>query len=433
MAKSGASLPKFPKAYEFEEYVAAYLQAGGQYVERNIVERDKVDILELDIVSTDYDYDPPAISLIEVKSGNWSSADVFKIRGWMEYLNIEEGAFIVQKLRPYIKKYQKRAKEIDVSLIVLEDLKNSAAKLKPLCGDTDEIDVASWRFANWTERQILRRLKELKKSNPAAERFSFLENYLYEINSATFLERNILSKLRKLFEMFTDAPHLSAKCAAEMKGGKFVFDHDVIDSSIFSDTFYRHRYNEIQISTYVEHKLRAAIIKNVVDFVLYKADETKTKKKSNILGFEVDEFDLLPKTFRNAIASIEKEKYVHRYPVFWQWFLWIFGGFILEDKIDEEFELLSKVSGIPVNQIPKAFAVYDELFPLANGWFIPADANSNIRRMHLFPSPFRGIGANYRRYRYAKKDKFEKLKLSGRYSLSDLIQWNNCVVEVLTK
>ena len=54
-------------------------------------------MLELDIIITDYNQSPPALKLIELKSGGWGFSDLFKIKGWIDYLNILEAVFIVQQ------------------------------------------------------------------------------------------------------------------------------------------------------------------------------------------------------------------------------------------------------------------------------------------------------------------------------------------------
>ena len=51
--------------------------------------------------------------------------------------------------------------------------------------------------------------------------------------------------------------------------------------------------------------------------------------------------------------------------------------------------------------------------------------------MKMFPVPFMGIGANYRRLHYTDAKKFEDLKLTGTHTLNDLIKWNNLTVKVL--
>lgn len=54
---SGISLPQIPKEKEYEDFIAAILQAGGYYLERGIIHRIKQDVLELDIVTTRFHKD----------------------------------------------------------------------------------------------------------------------------------------------------------------------------------------------------------------------------------------------------------------------------------------------------------------------------------------------------------------------------------------
>ena len=141
----------------------------------------------------------------------------------------------------------------------------------------------------------------------------------------------------------------------------------------------------------------------------------------------------LPKgtAFEEGLNTLFKHKYFNKYPVFWQWFMWIFGGFILKDYEEKEYEILSQKTGIPVGEIPNALDAYQILFPLNGGWFRDLPPHSNIKVMKLFPVPFMGVGANYRRLLYAKSRKFEDLELTGTYTLNDLIKWNRLTVEVL--
>jgi hypothetical protein len=120
-----------------------------------------------------------------------------------------------------------------------------------------------------------------------------------------------------------------------------------------------------------------------------------------------------------------------RYTIFWQWFLWVFGGFILKDYEDQEYEILSQKTGIEVSEIPNALNSLQILFPRKNGWFLDLAPHSNIRLLKMFSVPFMGIGANYRKWIYTKNQDFEKLKLNGANTLKDLIKWNDLLIEVL--
>ncbi|MFD5891708.1 hypothetical protein ACFWHQ_37905 [Streptomyces sp. NPDC060334] len=73
MGNKVVTLPESPKGEELEDYIAALFQASGNFVEKQIIERDPADILELDIFSTNYGPEQAVRRLIEVKSGRWGS------------------------------------------------------------------------------------------------------------------------------------------------------------------------------------------------------------------------------------------------------------------------------------------------------------------------------------------------------------------------
>lgn len=54
MSDKAIELVQNPKDEDYEDYIAAYLQAGGLYVEKRIIYRGKAELLELDIITSDY-------------------------------------------------------------------------------------------------------------------------------------------------------------------------------------------------------------------------------------------------------------------------------------------------------------------------------------------------------------------------------------------
>ena len=86
-------LPEFPKDKEFEEYIASVLHSCRPcFIERNLVDKEVDEILELDIIYYSFNYDKaPDVYLVEIKSGDWGFPEIFKIRGWMHYLNFSNG------------------------------------------------------------------------------------------------------------------------------------------------------------------------------------------------------------------------------------------------------------------------------------------------------------------------------------------------------
>ena len=90
-------------------------------------------------------------------------------------------------------------------------------------------------------------------------------------------------------------------------------------------------------------------------------------------------------------------------------------------------------TGIPVDQIDNALSAFDLLFPITGGWFKEGNAQSYIKHLKMYPTPFMGIGSNYRSLVYGGEEGFDGLELSGTYTKNDLIAWNNLVVELLSK
>ena len=432
---AGAKLPELPRGTEFEEFVAGILQAGGNYIERKIIERDKVDILELDIISTAYVDDFPKVKLVEAKSGNWGTSDVFKLCGWMKYLDIPEGVLVTLKNRDHIDRIASRAKALSIDLQPLEDLSNAEKQLAPHVDGKPLIrsDVSIWRFSYWIERNLLDRLKQHQKSAGDTKRFDAMWNYYFELTSGIFFTPIIVSRLRTLYDLYSEYPHLSSRCAGEMSGEDFYGDHDKVPQELYEETFYKCVYNDLQISCYVEHMARLSILKSAVDFILYqkKGFMGKATKEWSIAGHKFDEFDWLPQSFREGLDEIKDDPYLHRYPVLWQWFMWFFGGFVLCDYEDQEIEQLAQRSRMPPEHVELGLAAYDKLFPTSQGWLIEPTDWSNIRLLQMFPIPFRGIGANVRRILYGPTQQYKELKLTKRYTGRDLIRWNNLAVEVL--
>lgn len=436
--RKSVSLPELPRGKEFEECVSAYFQCAGFFIERNIIERSLEEVLELDIITTQYEQDiPPEINLLEVKSGKWGFPDIFKIRGWMYYLNIIRGLLIVNESKNNDNFFKEKAKQLNIDFLVVSDIKNSNEGLKNYLkvNQIDEKDFTTWRFSYWLERNLLIILNNKKKSVNKRKCYRELEKYYYTLNSGIFFTENIIDRVRTLYNTFQQFPLISAKCGHEMVGDDFKSSYTSIPQEIYVQTYFECKFNDICISTFVEHRARLAILKSAIDYKIYKdlGENRKTEETTKILGIEISKLDLLPESFKDGLSEIATHKYFYKYPTFWQWFMWIFGGFILLDYVDKEYDLLSEKTGIPLDEIPKAFESYQLLFPRNDNWFIDLNPNSNIRVLRMFPVPFMGIGANYRRILYTSGSKYEELNLTGLHTLDDLYKWNNVVVDVLSK
>ncbi len=433
-----ANLSEPPKEKEFEEFISAIFQCSGFYTERNIIEREeKEEILELDIVATNYDEKKPKTLIIEAKSGSWGFSDIFKIKGWIDYLGYSNGLLTTIKPKEKADFYDRKASEIGTILIQIDDSSRAPEILSKAisCDLPIEEDLKIWRYSYWLERNLLNDLKTNKKKfYPNINSFQRLDEYYFLLNSVIFFSESIVERMQKLYEAFTNFPHISAKCGNELMGNSFDDDIDQLCPEIFQNTYYDCIYNVIQISTFIEHRARLALLKSTVDYLLGRRDRRYRKEKSFGEDFEKELLKSLPDSFEERMQQLESHKYFYKYPIFWQWFMWVFGGFILKDYEQQEYEQLSQKTGIPYEEISNAFQSYQILFPQEdNEWFLDLlpISNSNIKILKMFSIPFMGIGVNYRLLLYSENKEFEGLSLTGSFTMNDLKKWDSLLGKVL--
>lgn len=424
-------LPDIPKEKEYEEYISAYLQAGGMYVERNLIYRETEELLELDILITKFGSDSTEKTLVEIKSGLWGFHDIFKVKGWLVYLGYEKGCFIVQSGRPGMRFFQDKARILGIDLIDDSDLLGTKDHLSNyLLAEPDDTDVLTIRLSYLLERKQLQKLKLLKRIHRDMVGYGELDDYFHKVNcKSLFFSRNPISRIENLFAAYINYKNISARICGELEGNGYDLDVETLSRNCYQDTFFKAKNNVYQLSLFIEHLTRVTILKCSIEHLIIKL-EGKFDENSleNALSFLH-----LPGSILNGLNAIVQEEYFYLYPIFWQWFTYAFGGFILTDLKDREYALLSKKTGIPINEVPNAFDAFNKLFPRPDGWFVKV-GDSNIERHMLFPLSFSGIGANYRRLMYAEDNDYKTLykMLTGYKTAPDLAKWNNLAYRIIT-
>lgn len=423
-----------PIEKDYEDYICAYFQAGGLYVEKSIIHRETEEILELDIITTDFGVNQAHQKLIEIKSGGWGFSEIFKVKGWLAYLKIEEGLFIVKKDRDSFEYFKAKAADLGIELICDSDLSQTGALLsKHLLQIPQDTEIKTLRFSYFLERKLLKKIKDSKKKLPESQGLQNLDDLFFKVNSGTFFSNNPIRRIRQLFDIFVKYKNLTAKMCYEIENGKYKNDIEDLSGDGFANLFYKAENSTLQISLYVEHMARITILKACTEHLL--------RNHKALFGQEnfAEKLDYLniPNTIKKGLAEIVQEPYFHRYPIFWQFFTYVMGGFILIDLRDAEYKYISHNTGIPVEEIPRAFESYNKLFPKAEGWMYKLP-KSNIEWHRFFSIPFCGVGANHRRFIHLahlpEEDRtFEELEklLGGDKTMADLIKWNNLAYEVL--
>lgn len=410
-----ATLAANPAGLELEDFVAAHLASRHRFVETGVTERDPVDVLELDVVWTDYSEDKPCRHPVEVKSGDWGIGDVFKFFGWSKYLELGPGWCFCRRLPGRVEHADlvRLCDRLEISLLHAQDLESVTGLLagKGLPEPVNPWLPELWRFSFWAQRRLQRSLglaidKQLCPNTAKAAR-----NYQKLINDAVFFEPDVRSLVAVLMDAHWEHPKLAQSMAAEIEGT--AWDAENCTTTVtFRNALYVGNHFPVQACLYLEQRARLAIMKAAVDYVIARDAHALPKRTVKIFGIEVDmNQSALYEAFKTAIHRNEGAKGFRNYPMLWQTFLWTWGGFILSDRIEFEYEALSNESGVPLDEIDSALGLWDELFPISGGWFTNP-AGDDRRQLKLMPASLRGIGA-YRRQLAYGVDEYTKLGLSG--------------------
>ena len=428
---AAVTLPDTPESpHELEDYVAALFQSAGFFVEKNIIERDShTEILELDVVATNYDKDIPFSVLAEVKSGKWGFPDIFKLIGWMKYLQIPQGAFFVSESEKEPAFVERKVTPLNVKFVYLDDFAESTKRFTKAGFPTvsDPLLLKVWRYAYLIERRLIDRLRIHKNACSLCEGPSTAMRYHNLINNGIFFANDIRDCLNQLYDAYGKHPKLSLGLALEMDGRKFDPNRRYTESTHFREAMLDGMHDPVQACFYLEHRARLSILKAAIDWVCLS--EQGGAPAIPGVGSNMASDWFLPLSFRDGLDRIKHDPYFKRYALFWQVFLWGFGGFYLEDRKDTEFGWLAEQTGIPVEEIPRALQVFDVLFPLPNDSWLKQAGPTRCTIVKLVPGAFRGLGVNHRFWRYGYDTVYDFGYKD--YTVNDIMKWNKNVHDLL--
>lgn len=420
--------PEIPKSYLYEDYIAAHIQASGVFIERSLININKDEILELDIVVSEINETEVKKILVEIKSGDWGYPGLFKVKGWMSFLNITQGALIVQQNHKNQQTCLEICKELNIEFIDNSDMSKTSESLASITNKIPDFNHVNWlKYSFAMERAMIGRNKELKKSNSAINSYKYLDNFYQAIISRSFFKSDPLDRIHKLFKSYIAYKNITAKMSNELETKVYSDDCEQIPQESYRATFYNADNNPLHFALYVEHLARLMIMKSCIDFLI-------ESKSANHKSTFVEQIQLmsLPKTLKDALETISKQPYFYRYPIFWQIFTYLLGGIVLCDYKEYDYGVLSNLSGIPLEYIDNAFNSFNILFPRPDGWFMKLP-NSGIEWHSLFPIPFSGIGVNFRRCEYIDSKLFTDMKLSQPNTIKDITKWNKLAHEISIK
>lgn len=403
-----AELAKDPKGWELEDFVAAHFVSRGCYVETGVKERSPDEILELDLFWTDYRKEPQERHPVEIKSGGWGLGDIFKFYGWTRYLKLEPGEFVHKepcgRIDPTSLKHV--GERTGVTFLHVAKPEDAEAHFKtiglpePSWGYLPQL----WRFSFWAQRRLLNSLQAAIRQKVGIESAKAAKEYHRLINDAVFFIPDVRDRIGDLLTAHFAHQELGASAAYECETGKIEFDHPP-NTRTFGRALFSGEHFPIQASLYLAHRARLYIVKALVDYWLAceRGEIKKPVLKVSPLQIDIKSSNLSP-SMKVGLEELSKATSFRMFPVFWQVFLWSWGGFLLKDRLDEEYADLELETGVPAKEIPIALGVFDKIFPSAGGWF-REPFNDSRRVLMLMPAAIRGIGAFRRKARTEKEFK----------------------------
>lgn len=327
-----ASLPEAPKGHELEDYFAALLQSTGHYVEKNIEEPN---VLELDIVATDYRGGHPRSRLFEVKGTEPRFEDIFKVIGWMAYLGLNEGAFVATE-EPRDRElgtFDAVCQKANVQFIPVPVLADARSVFNDRgFGAADELPHDVWRYSYWVERLYVEAMRKARRTYVAAE--TAIQHYRL-INSGVFLTQDPVHRVARIYQAYGEHPHLTHELAAEMAKG------DQTADDVLKEALYEGKHALLHATMYFEHRARISVLKAASDYLL-AGGPVKAKDSRHItVDFGIVGF---PQTFLRGLEWLRNQPNYWLFPLFWQNFLWGWGGLLPDDARDAAIADLAHVA-----------------------------------------------------------------------------------------
>lgn len=422
------SLPKKPKGDDYEDLVGAYLIALGYFIETNLHLREgTVEILELDIIATPTMNPLTDALLLDAKSGKSGFADIFKMYGWMKYLDIGKGC-VVRTEPPASDKRDamevvKKATNVHVATLDLASGVFDAACLDasalPMPDEIrSPILSAAW-YGRIGQRKCLRAFIDFTKSlGDGVPEVKSATDYRWIIEQA-FLAPAPITRATKLYGAYTKSPQVTGKLVALLAGGDAAKDKAEWEKA--RDTPER---LYLQYSMMMENAARLGIVKNALLHVLDRESKPAAVSDPKVIDWSAFSEWMTPESFRTGLEALNGHPHRAKIPHLFQVFIESFGGFY---RIGDDFDLvhLSAASGIPKDDVVGCLDLFNSFFPIPNGWFVTA--KGELCMMKMIPAVFRGTGA-FLRSNLHKDGDYTKLYPNMGWLVRN---WHNALYRVL--
>jgi hypothetical protein len=401
-----ADLPSRPKDQDLEDLVAAHFVSRGCFVDTRVTERLPKDVSDIDVLWTDYREQSPKPRPVEVKSGEWGLGDLFKFYGWTRYLGLSPGQFAYAEDPSDAALAATVCERTGIQLLRVRepaDVATAFASLglpEPAAAYLPKL----WRFSYWARRRFFEALQQAIVQGVCPKAAIEAKEYRKLINDALFFEQDPRERFTRLLEAHLRHRKLASTAAAETEGHGADFENPARVET-FKQALYYGRHLPVQACMYLTHRARLYVLKTAVDCALARRAGTLPKR---FLRIGEDKWDIsdtaLTASFSKATDEFSKYDWFPLLPTFWQVFLWGWGGFLLSDRLEREYQALAAQTGVPAEAVPKALEAFDHFFPLGGDSWLKSVSTASRKVLQQMPPALRGIGAYHRLRLYGIKE-----------------------------
>ena len=442
------SLPQIPKDAYYEDYVASILNTGGYYLERSVHRAENgIDLLELDVVATKFTASSIDSTIIEVKSGGWGMKDVFKVSGWLHFLNLNKAALIFQQ------REEERCEDVykrvadSLSVTLLSNRINEEGRLQNLeinkhfniaIDDISEQVTIAFRYSYDLERVMRDSVARFMKDHPEYETPKMVLAYYRDLIDTSFFVNDSIDRIHFVSDLFLKYKNIASIMEHELNNeGIKSADECAYFVNYYNLFFPREmNINPVDFALLVTLLNKVYVIKSMVEQIVIPTTLPTDEVKNFMQRLKLI---TLNSNIKDGFDELKKHKYFYLYPYFFQVFFYVFGGFFMSAKREEEYRLLSRITGVPIEEIDNAFVFWDVLFPLQDGsWLRVVNPHKGMVELKMVPAPLRGLGVNLRRHLYAPEGvtdiqkQFDNLSaIADLNPYRDMLKWNNAAFAML--
>lgn len=386
-------LPADPKDHDYEDQIAAALLASGYYLEtRLILKKGTEEVLEFDAIATPVnDYENRRV--VEVKSGSWGVADLFKLYGQTLYTS-HRAAWLIHRQPASATKKGALAEICDgipvqtLYVNLRDETTRTASDDIPAALEMEErlrelLFLTAW-WSRCADRVAQARFKHWAKSDDSgAEIVERAVAYCAQLQDSLF-KTSPIRRARAMYDAYKASPQLTSSLISHVvaQSGD---DLKAVRATVTNNA----ERPYLQYIMALEHKARIAIIKNAYDALL--AEKAASDDRAPWRGGNWDAVfkAVLPTAFREGMRTLDAHPQAQQAAYFLQVFIEVLGGFYWPAD-EADLKIVADSTGVPPEAVESMVGLLDAFFPIQAGW-VHKDP-SGIHFIKGVPAYVRGAG-----------------------------------------